>query len=364
MADIAAISTLIPGYKPMARTASPHLHTLTPESIRARRFLPFAAAVLFATAVNSGSAPSGQLAQPRGNLRPTGEDYSRSGAIGDSLRVRIPFAAQERPQVPKDIDALRTITGSEFVCLERANFLIASDLEFDEYEYLIDGVFDYCRRALINAYFDRLPYPGPTINLFVFRDYDSYANGLRRFFNMDPISPYGHYGHSQKYLVINFDTGPGTMVHEMTHALMADDFPEAPIWLAEGLASLYEQCRAEGGTLRGDDNWRLPELKTALAGDALTPLSRLLAMSPADFRAANESLHYAQARYLCKYLEDLGILAIVYKDFRDNHRQDPSGARFLAKAFGRPLAEIESAWKRWLGYQNWQEDQYDLTTAQ
>jgi hypothetical protein len=254
--------------------------------------------------------------------------------------------------------------GEEFVCLERENFLIASDLDVDEYEYLIDGVFDYCRRALINVYFDRLSYPGNTINLFIFKDYDSYVRGLRRFFSMDPISPYGHYGHSQKYLVINFDTGPGTMVHEMTHALMADDFPEAPIWIAEGLASLYEQCRAEGEILRGDDNWRLPELKTALSGGYLTPLSRLLSMSPAEFRAEKESLHYAQTRYLCKYLEELGILAIVYKDFRNNHRHDPSGASFLVRAFGKPLAEIEDAWKRWLGFQNWREEQYDITAAQ
>jgi|GEM_PF-1759518 hypothetical protein len=283
----------------------------------------------------------------------SGEEFSR--AIGTSAN-RPPPSRMRPPQVPKTLDSLSAATGADFVCVERENFLIASDLEPDSAEYLVDGVFDFCRRALINAYFDKLPDPQKTVNLYVFRDYASYVKGLRTFFAMDPISPYGHYGHSQKYLVINYDTGPGTMVHEMTHALMADDFPEAPIWLAEGIASLYEQCRAEGNILKGEDNWRLPELKIALSQGSMTPLARLLAMNPASFRAEKESLHYAQARYFCKYLEDLGLLSGIYKEFRERYTLDPTGARFVAKAFGKSLETVEGAWKRWISYQHWNEN--------
>ncbi len=282
-----------------------------------------------------------------------GEEFSR--AIGNSTNRPAPNRLRP-PTVPKTLDSLAASAGRDFICIERENFLIASDLEPESAEYLVDGVFDFCRRALINSYFDRLPDPPKTVNLYVFRDYASYVKGLRNFFAMDPISPYGHYGHSQKYLVINYDTGPGTMVHEMTHALMADDFPEAPIWLAEGIASLYEQCRAEGNILKGEDNWRLPELKLALSQGSITPLARLLAMNPSSFRAEKESLHYAQARYFCKYLEDLGLLSGIYKEFRERYTLDPSGARFVAKAFGRSLEAVEGAWKRWITYQHWSEN--------
>ena len=284
-----------------------------------------------------------------------GEEYSRSGA-GDRLNVRLgPGAVNQPPGVPKSLESLQRLTGDLFLCVERDNFLIASDLDLERAEYLVDGVFDFCRRALINTFFDQLPDPGRVITLYVFRDYNSYVAGLRKFFAMDPISPYGHYGHTQKYLVVNYDTGPGTMVHEMTHALMSDDFPDAPIWLAEGLASLYEQCRAEGNYLRGEDNWRLPELKEALQRDVLTPLARLMAMTPATFRAEKESLNYAQARYFCKYLEELGLLAPIYKEFRGKAKLDPTGGRFVIQAFGKPLDSIENAWKRWISFQHWSE---------
>ncbi len=284
-----------------------------------------------------------------------GEEYSRSGG-GETLRIRLgPAPAYQAPAVPKNLSELRRLAGDDFLCVERQNYLVASDLGPGEYEYLVDGVLDYCSRALVKVFFDRGKNVDKKVNIFVFRDYQSYETGIRRFFGMEPISPYGHYGHSQKYIVINYETGPGTMVHELTHALMSEDFPQAPIWLAEGMASLYEHCRAEGEILRGDDNWRLPELKSALENGTLTPLPVLLAMTPAAFRGQRESLNYAQSRYFCKYLEELGLLPGLYKEFRDRHEQDPTGARFLSKSFGKPLDMVEAAWRRWIGFQHWKE---------
>ena len=282
------------------------------------------------------------------------EEYSRSGGA-PPLKIRLAPSLYSAPVIPKTLPELQALTGDEFLCLQRRNFLVAGNLGTSEYEYLVDGVLDYCSAALTRVFFDKGVVGEKTVNIFVFRDYESYEDGLRRFLGMDPISPYGHYGHSQKYIVINYETGPGTMVHELTHALMSDDFPEAPIWLAEGMASLYEHCRAEGDVLKGDDNWRLPELKTALEKGELTPLPVLLAMTPQVFRSARESLNYAQSRYFCKYLEELGLLPDVYKDFRDRYRQDPSGAKFIVKAFGKPLDLVEASWKRWITFQYWRE---------
>lgn len=257
--------------------------------------------------------------------------------------------------LPKSLDALREALGEPYLCSQRGNFLVAGDLAPSEYEYLVDGVLDYCVSALTGVFFDRDAVREKVVNVLVFKDYDSYETGLRRILAMDPISPYGHYGHSQKYIAINYDTGPGTMVHELTHALMAEDFPEAPIWLAEGMASLYEQCRAEGEILRGDDNWRLPELKAALEAGTLGPLSELLAMTPSAFRGGGESLHYAYARYFCKYLEEMGLLPTVYKGFRGQSGRDPTGGWFISQAFGKPLATVEASWRRWISFQYWKE---------
>lgn len=300
--------------------------------------------------------PPGHAATPQRHA----EEYSPSaGAKGGAPPARrpqaLPVARSSPPLVPKTLFDLQSSAGREFLCVQRGNFLVAGDLDLLEYEYLVDGVLDYCANALIKVFFDKGPVRDKTVNIFIFKDYDSYENGLRRFLGMDPISPYGHYGHTQKYIVINYETGPGTMVHELTHALMSEDFPEAPIWLAEGMASLYEHCRAEEDVLKGDDNWRLPELKLALENGTMTPLPALLAMSPSTFRTKRESLNYAQARYFCKYLEEVGLLAKIYKAFRERHVQDPTGGVFISRAFGKPLDSVEAAWKRWLRFQYWKE---------
>lgn len=312
------------------------------------RYNPFRLAILAAGFLALASA--GLAGQTRV------EEYARSGG-GTAARTHFPpsLPPAAPPAIPKNPADLRFQTGSSFSVLQRDNYLVASNLDPYEFEYLVDGVLDFCSRALIQTYFDKGPVDAKVVNIYVFRDYDTYRGGLRRFLNMEPISPYGHYGHTQKYIVVNYETGPGTMVHELTHSLMSEDFPEAPIWLAEGMASLYEHCRAEGDVLRGDDNFRLPELQSALERGNLTPLPLLLAMRPDGFRGMRESLNYAQARYFCKYLEELGMLSGIYKEFRDRHHLDPTGARFVTKAFGKSLDVVEASWKRWISFQYWKE---------
>lgn len=253
--------------------------------------------------------------------------------------------------VPKTAAALRAQLGDTFRVVQRGNFLIASDLEGLEFDRLVNGVFPCCKHCLESDFFARRS--TDTVTVYVFKDTDSYQAGLRRNFRMEPISPYGHYGHSQRYIVVNASTGPGTLVHETTHALMAPDFPAAPIWISEGVASLYEQCRVEGNSLRGDQNWRLPELQRALAAGKVTPLRILFAYNARGFRRMDESLHYAEARYFCKFMEHRGVLRKLYRLFRDNADRDPTGVRCVEQVFGKPLAEIEAEWHDWVREQTW-----------
>ncbi|MBN2712803.1 MAG: hypothetical protein JXR97_10295 [Planctomycetes bacterium] len=253
--------------------------------------------------------------------------------------------------VPKSLKSLRKQVGAGYYLARRGQFLIASNLDNGDFSAMVDGVLACCRECLSKDYFDTTP--KEIITIYVFRDEKSYNGELKRIFDMNPISPYGHYGHSKRYIVVNYDTGPGTLVHELTHSLMAPDFPEAPIWISEGIASLYEQCKVENESLKGEQNWRLPELKKALESNNAAALKNLFSFSPRDFRAKRESLHYAQSRYFCMYLESLGKLREVYRDFRDNCAQDPSGISFIEKACEKKLPEIEAEWHNWLAKQSW-----------
>lgn len=256
--------------------------------------------------------------------------------------------------VPKNLTDLSAQVGDAFRIEQRGNVLFATDLPAKDHTMLIDGIFACCSACLQHDFF-----PGgirKPLTVYIFSSKTSYQNGLRAFFDMDPVSPYGHYGHSQKYIVINYETGPGTLVHELTHAMMASDFPGAPIWISEGMASLYEQCRVEGQSLKGDSNWRLPELQVAFTQNRLTPLKALLSLSSRQFRQENESLHYAESRYFCKYLEDRGKLRAVYARFRDTATLDPTGQRAIETVMGKPLSQVEADWHAWLGTQAWQGD--------
>lgn len=254
-------------------------------------------------------------------------------------------------QVPKTKPELERQLGSTFRVVRRGPFLLAGDLEETPFRQVVDGVFMCCLSCLQHDYFKK-PIT-QTVTIYIFRDSTSYREGLRSFFQMNPISPYGHYGHRQRYIVVNFETGPGTLVHELAHALMAVDFPEAPIWISEGIASLYEQSRVEGDSLKGEPNWRLPELHRALAEGTLTPLRNLLSMDFRAFRERTESLHYAQSRYFCKYAESKGLLRPVYARFRDQHESDPTGVISVEREFGKTIEAIEEDWHDWIRTRRW-----------
>ena len=280
---------------------------------------------------------------------PQVDNGMENGAFNNACK---PPRSWKDVNVPKSLQPLLEQTGEGFQVARRGPFLIASDLVSTEFSALVDGVVACCRASLTRDYFKRST--DQIITIYAFRDKTSYEAGLRRLFGMAPISPYGHYGHSQRYIVVNYDTGPGTLVHELTHALMAVDFPEAPIWISEGIASLYEQCRVEDKSLKGEDNWRLPELKAAAEKKTLRSLAALLAMPPKEFRAKGESLHYSQSRYFCKFMEERGILRKVYHQFRDAYEKDPTGVRFVEEAFGKDLDKIEADWHSWLNTQTWE----------
>jgi hypothetical protein len=147
---------------------------------------------------------------------------------------------------------------------------------------------------------------------------------------------------------MNISTGTGTLVHEMTHALVRYDFPEIPSWFNEGLGSLYERCSLNDGEIIGYVNWRLPELQDAVKDKFYTSLGKLLKTNYDEFYGTNSSLNYAQARYLCQFLQDNGLLKKFFKLFRDTFNEDNTGKAQIEKVYGKSLTELEDDFLRWV----------------
>jgi hypothetical protein len=191
--------------------------------------------------------------------------------------------------------------------------------------------------------------PDEPITVLLFRGEESYNRFARELFGDEGISVYGYYKPARRTLVMNIGTGGGTLVHELTHALIDFDFPDVPDWFNEGLASLHEQCRfrADESGIDGLVNWRLPILQEALQRGRLRPLADLVQAD--DFRGAHEGVNYAQARYFCMYMQEQGVLEEFYSRFRANQKDDPLGYRTMGEVFPDVTwDELDAAFRGWV----------------
>lgn len=271
----------------------------------------------------------------------------------DSSRLNVTSENEKYGYLRNNISLVKNQLGSGFEIIQDGMFILASDASESERINQATKTLQICKNALKNEFFDAsLKNP---VTVFAFKNKESYQYNLKRLWDETPISPYGHYNYVRKHIIFNLSTGLGTMIHELTHALMDADMPRAPIWIAEGMASLYEQCIVDRTTIKGAVNWRLPELLRKIDTESFTPLEELLNLSDSEFKQ-KESLHYAQARYFCMYLEHKGVLKQVYKDFRDNYTYDHSGLIFVENALGKNIARIQDDWKTWAKTLRYNED--------
>jgi hypothetical protein len=204
--------------------------------------------------------------------------------------------------------------------------------------------------AYFNGRFSKRP--SQAISVYLFPDakpYEAYC--LKRW--SDPCgTPFGFYRPDERRIVINAGPGIGTLTHELVHPIVETDFPSAPEWLNEGIASLFEAFSTPApGQIHGVKNWRHPRLLRALRSARerdKASLPALFGLDDATFRNGDEDLHYATARYLCLWLDQQGKLWPFYQRYREHHAEDPTGAASFAAIVGKTPAEANAAWSSWV----------------
>lgn len=225
-------------------------------------------------------------------------------------------------------------------------FVIAGDGSQRQLEAYRDRTILAAARALEATYFDKRP--NEPILILLFEAEAPYKRLARRWFGDADVPHFGFFRQRDRVMLMNVSTGTGTLVHELTHALIAPDFPRVPSWFNEGLASLYEQCSLGPDTIEGRVNWRLPALQKAIRGGTLRPLKELI-RDPDFYRSDLVGLNYAQARYLMFYLQETRRLREFYRLFRDHAAADPTGLRSLEKVIApATLDQFEQHWRDWV----------------
>ena len=186
------------------------------------------------------------------------------------------------------------------------------------------------------------------IDVWLFKNKKSYLKHNMELWNDTPGTPYGFYSSTRRALVMNISTGGGTLVHEIVHPFMESNFEQCPSWFNEGLASLYEQSSNRDGHIVGLTNWRLRGLQLAIRDGRVPAFKDLCATTTREFYADESGRNYAQARYLCYYLQENGKLVDYYHSFVKNADKDPTGYETLKKILGRE--DMDQFKKEWESY--------------
>ncbi len=214
------------------------------------------------------------------------------------------------------------------------------------------GSSGFVAKQAIKAYFTGRfsTRPSAAVTVLLFDSATPYEAWCRAHGDSACSTPFGFYERASRTVVMNAGPGIGTLTHELVHPIVETDFPGAPAWIDEGVASLYEAFAfGKPGEIRGKKNFRWPGLRDALASDREhASLPALFALNDSEFRGEREGLNYALARYFCMWMDGQEKLWPFYRAWRDDRANDPTGEKALLQVMGKTPAELDAGWAGWV----------------
>lgn len=272
----------------------------------------------------------------------------RDIAVLSSATLLLAACVQQPPDYPRHVRDLRgKLPHPEFHIVVQPPFVVIGDEPPEVVERRARETVRWAVELLKRDYFPQDP--DFIIDVWLFKNERSYRRHARHLFGEEPKTPFGYYSPRHRSLVMNIRTGGGTLVHEIVHPYVQANFPDCPAWFNEGLASLYEQCGERDGRIVGYTNWRLRGLQRSIRRDELPSFGILTSASEDEFYSMDRGTNYAQARYLCYFLQEEGILRRFYHEFRAAHRTDPTGIRTLQRVLEvDDMRLFQKEWEEWV----------------
>jgi hypothetical protein len=240
-------------------------------------------------------------------------------------------------------DALtKKLAGKGYTVVVEPPFVVVGDDAPATVRHQASGFLRWTVGLLEKDFFPKRP--DKLIEVWLFKNEKTYRAGAKAWFGDDPDTPYGYYSPDHVAMIMNMGPGAGTLSHELVHPYVEANFPDAPSWFNEGLASLYERPTEVHGHIEGLPNWRLPNLKKEIKAGTLPDLKTLMTTTHDGFYQTPYDA-YAYARYLMLYLQEKGKLHEFYTRF--NGDKDTTGQAALAAVLGEDLATFEPKWRAW-----------------
>lgn len=259
--------------------------------------------------------------------------------------------AQDGTPAPADsrfaahVEALRKrLPHPGFTVVAQPPFVVAGDQEAEDVRGWAEGTVRWAVERLKREYFEKDP--DGILDVWLFKDEESYRKHAKALFGEEPDTPFGYYSPRHRALIMNIGTGGGTLVHEIVHPFVAANFPKCPSWLNEGLGSLYEQSHERAGRIVGLPNWRLEGLQEAIKEKRVPTFAALCATTSEEFYEKDRGTNYAQARYLCYWLQEKNLLKKFWHEARARHAEDPGCYKTLQRILGEDdMSAFQSRWE-------------------
>jgi hypothetical protein len=287
--------------------------------------------------------PGCQAARSSAGIHPAGQFAGSSTNFASALTTTAPRKLT-KADFDEHVEQLKkSLPSQEFSIVIQEPFVVVGDEAEGIVKQRAEDTVKWAVDRLKQDFFTQDP--EEILDIWLFKDKASYEKHTQLIFNDKPATPFGYYSPGHKALIMNIATGGGTLVHEIVHPFIEANFPACPAWLNEGLGSLYEQCGDENGHIHGYTNWRLPGLQRAIRADTVPSFKTLTGMNAHAFYNDERGTNYAQARYLCYYLQQKGLLVKFYKEFHAGQKSDPSGYATLQKVLSE--ADMDGFKKRW-----------------
>jgi hypothetical protein len=266
-----------------------------------------------------------------------------------------PFVPKPEPDYAGHLEKLRQIIPAEknFTYITVKPFQIITDLDAADIPTAQRTV-TWAMTHLMRDFFDHNP--DRVIDIFIFKNKDSYIKNSREILHRDPPDEFGFTDATT--IAVNWATGGGSLVREMVHPYIATNFPNCPPWFEHGLASLYEQSTAKDGHIIGMTNWRLKLLQETLRGrypreEGPAPsFQEMCRMDAATFLGKSSMPNTNTARYLLLYLQEKNQLFDLYRAMKKNLKEDPTGYTTLQNSFATvgetDIAAFRKKWENWV----------------
>jgi len=271
------------------------------------------------------------------DLEPLRSDPRYDQLIG-SIEKRYADAAQYMEQWSRETLGAGAIIERD----EEFRLILASNLERETFDRMAASLRDQIRLQ-INMLFDG----PPNSCVLVLIPTPEKADEL-----IGSVFVGGYYDHDTRRLVLR-DLGP-SLRHEITHALhhgQMDRLNQShPMWIQEGLASMFEMYDLdESGGYRVLDNTRLNIVLNLRRAAALTRWRDFFKQEDDKFNRVRARGKYAEARAIFQFLAEQGRLEEWYRLYLKTFAEDRTGALAFERLYERTLEETEREYRMWLG---------------